>query len=163
MYGVGAPAVEGVESGHDKGRRLAKWIGDKRAALILDGLEPLQYAPTSPLAGQLKDDGLRALLKGLAQHSNGLCLVTTRYAIKDLEGYRATAPQRDLAPLTKEAGARLLEALGVKGTRQERRQLSEDVWPSYVVRQPGSVRYRRHRTTARTMNPSTKLRTGSCS
>ena len=123
----GAPAVEGVESGHDKGRRLAKWIGDKRAALILDGLEPLQYAPTSPLAGQLKDEGLRALLKGLAQHNRGLCLVTTRYAIKDLEGYSATAPQRDLAPLSKESGARLLESLGVRGTRQEREQLSEDV------------------------------------
>jgi hypothetical protein len=83
----GAPAVEGVESGHDKGRRLAKWIGDKRGALILDGLEPLQYAPTSPTPGELRDEGLRALLKGLAQHNRGVCLVTTRYAIKDLEGY----------------------------------------------------------------------------
>ena len=123
----GAPAVEGVESGHDKGRRLTRWIGDKRAALILDGLEPLQYAPTSPLAGQLKDEGLRALLKGLAQHNRGLCLVTTGYAVKDLEAYAATAPQRDLAPLSKEAGAQLLESLGVKATRQEREQLSEDV------------------------------------
>jgi hypothetical protein len=122
-----APAVEGVESGHDKGRRLAKWIGDKRAALILDGLEPLQYAPTSPLAGQLKDEGLRALLKGLAQHNSGLCLVTTRYRVKDLESYGLTAPQIDLASLSKQAGARMLERLGVKGTRQEREQLSEDV------------------------------------
>ena len=123
----GAPAVEGVESGHDKGRRLAKWIGEKRAALILDGLEPLQYPPTSPIAGQLKDDGLRAMLKGLAQHNKGLCLVTTRYTIKDLEGYRATAPQEDLAPLSRDSGARLLERFGVRGTRQEREQLSEDV------------------------------------
>jgi tetratricopeptide (TPR) repeat protein len=123
----GAPAVEGVESAHDKGRRLAKWIGDKRAALILDGLEPLQYPPTSPTAGELKDEGLRALLKGLAQHNKGLCLVTTRYAIKDLEPYAASAPQRDLAPLSKASGARLLEGLGVRGTRQEREQLSVDV------------------------------------
>ena len=123
----GAPAVEGVESGHDKGRRLAKWIGDKRAALILDGLEPLQYPPTSPTPGELKDDGIRALLKGLAQHNRGLCLVTTRYAIKDLEGYGTAAPQRELAPLSRQSGARLLEVLGVKGTRRERGQLSEDV------------------------------------
>ena len=100
----GAPTVEGVENGHDKGRRLAKWIGVKRAALILDGLEPLQYPPTSPLPGQLKDEGLRALLKGLAQHNKGLCLITTRYAIKDLEGYSATAPQNDLAPLSRPSG-----------------------------------------------------------
>jgi hypothetical protein len=124
----GPPAVEGIESAHDKGKRLAKWIGDKRAVLILDGLEPLQYAPASPLAGQLKDEGLRALLKGLAQRNTGLCLVTTRYKIKDLEGYAATAPQRDLAPLSNGAGARLLKLLGVeKATQEEREKLAEDV------------------------------------
>jgi hypothetical protein len=123
----GAPAVEGVESGYDKGRRLARWIGEKRAALILDGLEPLQYAPTSPLAGQLKDEGLRALLKGLAPHNMGLCLVTTRYVVKDLQSCSAVAPQKDLAPLSKESGAQLLEGLGVRGTLREREQLSEDV------------------------------------
>ena len=34
--------------------------------LILDGLEPLQYPPTSPTPGQLKDQGIAALLKSLA-------------------------------------------------------------------------------------------------
>ncbi len=53
----GAPAAESAESAHDKGKRLAKWIGDKRAVLILDGLEPLQFAPTSPTLGELKDEG----------------------------------------------------------------------------------------------------------
>jgi hypothetical protein len=124
---LGAPAVEGDESAHDKGRRLAKRIGEKRAVLILDGLEPLQYPPTSPTPGELKDQGLRALLKGLAQRNQGLCLLTTRYRIKDLEGYAATALQRDLAPLSKEAGAKLLERLGVKGTLKERETLTQDV------------------------------------
>ncbi len=123
----GAPAVEGVESANDRGRRLAKWIGEKRTLLILDGLEPLQYAPTAPTPGELKDEGLRALLKGLAQRNKGLCLVTTRYRIKDLEGYAATAPQHDLSPLSKEAGAKLLKRLGVKGTLKEREMLTEDV------------------------------------
>jgi SEFIR domain len=122
----GAPAIEG-ESPHDKGRRLAACAGAKRAALILDGLEPLQYPPTSPLAGQLKDEGLRALLKGLAQNSKGLCLVTTRYQIRDIEAYAAAALQRDLAPLSREAGARLLEILGVNGTRKEREDLCAEV------------------------------------
>ena len=115
------------ESPHDKGKRLAYLVGAKRALLILDGLEPLQYAPTSPLAGHLKDDGLKGLLKGLAQRNAGLCLVTTRYRIADLEGWSATAPQRDLAPLSDAAGGRLLAALGVKGTAQEREELSSDV------------------------------------
>ncbi len=123
----GAPVAEGVESPQEKGQRLVKWISDKRAVLILDGLEPLQYAPTSPLAGRLKDGGLSALLRGLAQRNNGLCLVTTRYKIKDLEPYVSPAPQYDLAPLSSEAGARLLDSLGVRGTQEEREKLSEDV------------------------------------
>ncbi len=122
----GGEAKEG-ESGHDKGKRLAKLIGERRALLILDGVEPLQYPPSSPLAGQLKDDGVLALLKGLAQRNAGLCLVTTRYAIKELLGWNETAPQRDLAPLSDEAGAKLLASLGVKGTGKERQKLSADV------------------------------------
>jgi hypothetical protein len=122
----GAAAIEG-ESPHDKGRRLAACVSAKRAAIILDGLEPLQYPPTSPLAGQLKEEGLSALLKGLAQSSKGLCVVTTRYRIRDIEAYATAAPQRELAPLSKEAGARLLDTLGVKGTKPECERLAADV------------------------------------
>jgi TIR domain len=121
----GAQPIQG-ENPHDKGRRIAAHVGARRAVLILDGVEPLQYPPTSPLAGQLKDEGLSALLKGLAQSSKGLCLVTTRYKIRDIEAYAAAA-QRDLAPLSHEVGARLLETLGVNGTRKEREQLTADV------------------------------------
>jgi hypothetical protein len=122
----GAPTIEGG-SPHDKGRRLAVCVGAKRAVLILDGLEPLQYPPPSPLAGQLKDEGLSALLKSIAQSSKGLCVVTTRYRIRDIEAYATAAPQRELAPLSEEAGARLLDALGVKGKKPERERLAVDV------------------------------------
>lgn len=37
---------------HEKGQRLARIVGQRRSLLILDGLEPLQYAPTSPTPGQ---------------------------------------------------------------------------------------------------------------
>lgn len=62
----------------DKGARLARFVARRRALLVLDGLEPLQHPPTSPLAGQLKDPALAALLRGLAAQNPGLCLVTTR-------------------------------------------------------------------------------------
>ena len=52
-------------SAWDKGERLAELVRQARTLLILDGLEPLQYPP-GPLAGQLKDPALAALLKGLA-------------------------------------------------------------------------------------------------
>jgi hypothetical protein len=115
------------ESGADKGRRLAGAVAARRALLILDGLEPLQYPPGSPLAGQLKDEAASALLKALATQNSGLCLVTTRFAIADLAGFAATAPQRPLPGLSDEGGAALLAALGVKGPDQDLRRLSGDV------------------------------------
>ena len=66
----GDVAMAGSAQGaFDKGRRLAQLVGERRALLILDGLEPLQYAPTSPTPGELKDQGLAALLKALAATS----------------------------------------------------------------------------------------------
>jgi hypothetical protein len=101
----------------DKGRRLAQLVGERRALLILDGLEPLQYASTSPTAGGLKDQGLAALLKGLAANSHGLCVVTTQYAIPDLHAFVGkTAQEEKLTRLSTEAGVMLLRSLGVKGS-----------------------------------------------
>ena len=80
LTAFGDPAMaESSQGAFDKGRRLAQLVGERRALLILDGVEPLQYAPTSPTPGELKDSGLAALLKGLAASNDGLCIVTTRY------------------------------------------------------------------------------------
>jgi hypothetical protein len=125
----GDPAMAGSAQGaFDKGRRLAQLAAERRALLILDGLEPLQYAPTSPTPGELKDQGLAALLKGLAANNRGLCVVTTRYSIPDLRAYwQTTAPDVNLLRLSKEAGVALLRALGVKGAQKEFETLVEDV------------------------------------
>ena len=113
----------------DKGRRLARLVGERRALLILDGVEPLQYAPTSPTPGELKDQGLAALLKGLAATSQGLCVVTTRYAIPDLRAYwQTTAPMHELPRLSTAAGVKLLRTIGVKtGSQADFEKLVEDV------------------------------------
>jgi hypothetical protein len=114
--------------GWEKGGRLARIIGQRRSLLILDGLEPLQYAPTSPTPGELKDQGLAALLKGLAAASHGLCIVTTRYSIPDLRAYwQTTAPEVILTRLSSAAGVALLRSIGVKGTQKEFEALVEDV------------------------------------
>ncbi len=118
------PMIEG-ESGYEKGKRLAREIGRQRVVLILDGLEPLQYAPSAAHKGELKDDVLRALLRNLAQSNAGLCIITTRYRVEDLRG--PAISQRDLAPLNDAAGAELLARLGVSGPEKERRKLSADV------------------------------------
>jgi tetratricopeptide (TPR) repeat protein len=125
----GDAAMAGSAAGaFDKGRRLAQLVGERRALLILDGLEPLQYAPTSPTPGVIKDQGLAALLKGLAATSHGLCVVTTRYALPDLRAFLGkTVREEKLTRLSKEAGVALLRTLGVKGTQPEFEKLVEDV------------------------------------
>jgi len=107
-----------------KGERLAQLIGQQRALLILDGLESMQDAKS----GELYDDGLRALLRGLAAHNHGLCLVTTRTHLPELAmWHHSTAPEWKLASLTNEASAALLTKLGVNGTNQKKRDLSSRV------------------------------------
>jgi len=112
-----AAMAGGAACAFDKGRRLAQLVGERRALLILDGLEPLQYAPTSPMASELKDQGVAALLKGLASNSQGLCVVTTRYAIPDLRAFIGkTVQEEKLTRLSTEAGVALLQSLSVKGS-----------------------------------------------
>jgi tetratricopeptide (TPR) repeat protein len=112
----------------EKGQRLARLVGQRRSLLILDGLEPLQYAPTAPTPGELKDQGVAALLKGLATASHGLCIVTTRYSLPDLKAFwQTTAPEVKLLRLSRDAGVHLLKTLGVTGTAQEFATLVEDV------------------------------------
>ena len=103
----------------DKGRRLAQLVGERRALLILDGLEPLQY-PSSSTAftpGQLKDEGVAKLLKDLAATSQGLCIVTTRIGLPDLKAFKdKTVLEEELKSLSREAGVDLLQKLDVKGS-----------------------------------------------
>ncbi len=116
---------------YEKGRRLARVVGQRRNLLILDGLEPLQHSPTSPVRGELKDQGIATLLKGLAANSCGLCLVTTRYSLPDLHAYwQTTTLEKQLLRLSNPGGVRLLQKLGVRkesGSQAEFEKLVEDV------------------------------------
>ncbi len=77
------------------------------------------------MAGQLKDPGVTALLRGLAARNPGLCVVTTREGVKDLAAFHGgTAPEWSLERLDKAAGIDLLKKLGVHGSRKD---LVEDV------------------------------------
>jgi tetratricopeptide (TPR) repeat protein len=119
--------VAGATSPWDKGARLAQLVAERRALLVLDGLEPLQYPP-SPLAGELRDPAVAALLKGLAQRNAGLCVVTTRERVADLTPFRrSTAPELPLERLSTPAGIDLLNTLGVRGSKKELEVLVEDV------------------------------------
>jgi len=125
----GDDAMAGSAAGaFEKGRWLAKLVGERRALLVLDGLDPLQNASTSSAPGELRDEGVATLLNGLAVHNLGLCIVTTRYPIPVLHNFGSTiAPEINLNGLSIEAGLRLLRRLGLNGTNAELAKLVEDV------------------------------------
>lgn len=110
----------------EKGERLAGLVGKRRTLLVLDGLEPLQFPP-GPDEGRLKEQSMQALLRGLAAHNSGLCVISTRVRIADLADYEdGTVTRVELENLSPEAGAKVLVAQGVSGTQAELEQASRE-------------------------------------
>ena len=102
-----------------KARRLAGLIRAQKSLLLLDGLEPLQYPPGSE-EGRLKDRALCALLRDLAAQNPGLCLISSRLQVNDLQSYFKSSVQNvHLKTLSPEAGAQVLRNFGVDGSDKE--------------------------------------------
>lgn len=100
-----------------KGARLAALVQAHRCLLVLDGLEPLQYPPNHPQAGQITDPDLCELLRTLTQKNPGLCLVSSRQVLTDLHGAASSAvPQHDLEELPEDVAIRLLRKMQVTGS-----------------------------------------------
>jgi hypothetical protein len=122
-------AVEAT-SAAAKAEVIATALIKRRALLVLDGVEPLQHGP-GPQLGQLKDQGLRALLRHIAAAppvaAHGLVVVTSRLPIEDLARWReSTGPVVDVEHLSDTAGAALLRDNHVWGTDRELRAASRD-------------------------------------
>ena len=131
----------------DKGERLAKLVRQERTLLVLDGMEPLQSAQAYE-RGKIKDPALSTLVEELARENPGLCLITTREQISDLDedkfrvppsggnltdedsrlkaGLKTRVQQIDLELLSPEAGRALLRIGGVRGTDEELEKATED-------------------------------------
>jgi len=110
----------------EKGERLAEYIKTQKTLLILDGMEPLQH-PIGEEGGSIKDPGLQSLVRELANHNSGLCVITTRLGVDDLKGFTGTTVEnRHLEHLSLEAGIQLLKHLGVKGADDEIKQAVRD-------------------------------------
>jgi hypothetical protein len=106
----------------EKGERLAQLIRQTRTLLILDGLEPVQHPPLQADApeGGLKEQSMQALLRELAAHQPGLCVISTRFAITDLTQFEGrTVIRHPLDELAPQAGAELLRRLKVNRTQEE--------------------------------------------
>ncbi|UJS25771.1 TIR domain-containing protein [Thiothrix winogradskyi] len=110
---------ERFASEEDKGDHLAELLHGKRYVLVLDGLEPLQHGGAA-MRGELKDKAIRQLLRQLARHPCGLCIITTRIALHELSDRDApTVIRHDLQNLSDADGIQLLQSLGVTGSAAE--------------------------------------------
>ncbi len=108
-----------------KGEAIAEALARRRVLLVLDGCEPLQHG-LGTQQGQLKDLGLRALLRRFAAmppaEGHGLVVLTSRQAVKDVARWKdSAAPVLDVGELSDDAGAALLRDNGVWGTDTELR------------------------------------------
>ena len=113
-----------------KGEAIAEALTKRRTLLVLDGVEPLQHGP-GPQAGQLKDQGLRALLRRFAPAppaaGHSLIVLTSRVAVADLKRFKdGAAPVVDVERLSDEAGAELLRDNYVWGVDRDLKAASRD-------------------------------------
>jgi tetratricopeptide (TPR) repeat protein len=110
----------------EKGERLAELIKKQKTLFILDGLEPLQNPPGEG-EGRIKDPALQSLLREMANHNPGLCVISTRLKVDDIKDFMGNSVQNiPLEHLSLDAGKDLLEHLGVKGTSDELKQASRE-------------------------------------
>ena len=110
----------------EKGERLAELIKKQKTLLILDGVEPLQNPPGEG-GGRIKDPGLQSMLKELAIHNSGLCVITTRLEVDDIKDFIENSVQSiPLDHLSPDAGMELLKHLDVEGTDEELKQASRE-------------------------------------
>jgi tetratricopeptide (TPR) repeat protein len=109
----------------DKGQRLAELIRQEKTLLLLDGMELLQSGLDYE-RGKVKDPALATLLAELARHNPGLCVITTRVAVADLDPFPETTRQEDLEQISPEAGRALLRVGGAQGADAELEQAARD-------------------------------------
>ncbi|MEA2759319.1 MAG: hypothetical protein QOH65_1932, partial [Methylobacteriaceae bacterium] len=110
-------------SASTKGDAIAEKMMQHRVLLVLDGVEPLQHGLDAQL-GQLKDQGLRSLLRRFAAappaQAHGLIVLTSRLAVTDIARWKdGAAPVLDVEKLSDDAGAALLRDNAVWGTTNE--------------------------------------------
>lgn len=105
------------KSENEKGYYLAELLRQQPSVLVLDGLEPMQYA-SEGLRGEIKDRALSTLLSNLANQNPGLCIITTRISVNDIAD-RERVVSHDLQNLNSHDGAKLLSSLGVKGEQSQ--------------------------------------------
>ncbi|MBU1614909.1 tetratricopeptide repeat protein [bacterium] len=113
----------------EKVKGINELILEGEYLIILDGLEEMQKGEASGEEfGSLTHQELSEILKFLADaKGKGLCLITTRYPLKDIENYEGSTYQKiGVERLELEDARGLFEKVGVKGEQEEMDQVIEE-------------------------------------
>ncbi len=118
---------EGIKGSWDKVERIKGYLHHRAYLLILDGLEEMQKPESGDGFGKMMHRELTELLHYLADTSRlGLCLITTRFPLKDLEkwhnhGYKSL----ELTDLSVPDALAMLRKRGVKGENSAIKEVVE--------------------------------------
>jgi hypothetical protein len=114
----------------EKARALARCLQQQPCLLILDGLEPLQYAENlAAMNGELQDSALKEFIACFRQTAGkSFVLFSSRQPLVELKKWQTEHYlSLDLKTLPHQDGAELLQALGVTGNAVERQAISQDL------------------------------------
>ncbi len=108
-----------IKSSWEKTERIKEYTHQGRFLIILDGLEEMQKAQTSgEQFGCMEHREFTDILSFLADtKGNGLCLITTRYPLTDINSYEGKVYRKEnIDRLSIEDGRSLFEKVGVHGS-----------------------------------------------
>ncbi len=109
----------GSGSHWSKAARLAALVRSSKTLLLLDGLETLQHAGADKF-GMIDNPAVSLLIKELASDNHGLCVITSRLHVTDLESFLdGRVLSYEIPALDKQSSRRLLKHLGVVGASGE--------------------------------------------
>ena len=112
--------LETIKSTWEKTDRIKEYIHQGTYLIILDGLEQMQKSESSDEFGKMIHRECTELLHYLADVPKGLCLITTRYPVKDLDEWHERGyKKRSLIDLSIPDSLSMLRRRGVKGSDEK--------------------------------------------
>ena len=115
---------ESIKSTWEKTDRIKEYIHQGTYLIILDGLEQMQKSASGDEFGQMIHRECTELLHYFADVPKGLCLITTRYPLKDLdEWHERSYKTLPLIDLSIPDSLLMLRSRGVKGREEDMREI----------------------------------------
>ncbi len=118
--------MQEIKTSWQRVEKIKKFIPEGEYLIILDGLEEMQKKKQDEEFGKMQHPEFKEILTGIADSSfKGLCLITTRFPMKDIETY-SSYQNCGVEELSKEDTRLLFRKIGVLGSDNEIDAVWED-------------------------------------